>query len=480
MKTRSWISISLLATGLLMISCTTGKPESKKTKPNIIIVYADDLGWADVGFNGNGVYETPHLDQMAKEGIILDRFYPSAANCAPSRATMLTGTYSPRHGVYIPQGLARGGELSEMRFKVPTQDADSTYNTFPVSINQVAPEFISLSELLSEAGYRTARFGKWHIGDDNQGFHQSSANGVPGEITNRGGKEKRYYSDTLVAQKLTDASIDFIQNNKDQPFFLYLAHWEVHGPNAARKERIEYYTDKFKQEGLENMNPVYAAEVEQLDLSLGRINATLKELDLEENTILIFASDNGGVSRHTSNLPLRAGKGTFYEGGIRTPCCIKWKGSIEPGTSTDLPVNGVDFMPTFAEIASAELPEKQAVDGTSILPLLKGDSFNADRSMFFHFPLYIGSGGEDKVLPSYTGKENYWRAVPLTVVIKGDWKLIYYYEYENFELYNLKEDISESQDLSSSHSDKARELLVELRTWTKEVNAPIPVVENLQ
>jgi len=469
-----------MATSLLMISCKDRNPEYDIPKPNIIIVYADDLGWADVGFNGNEVYETPFLDQMAKEGLVLNRFYPSAANCAPSRATMLTGTYSPRHGVYIPQGLARGGELSEMRFKVPTKDADSTFNTFPVSINQIAPEFISLAEMLSEAGYRTARFGKWHIGDDNQGFHQSSANGIPGEITNKGGSEKRYYSDTLVAQKLTDASIDFIYENRDRPFFLYLAHWEVHGPKAARRERIEYYQKKIQQEGHKNVNPVYAAEVEQLDISLGRINATLKELDLEENTILLFASDNGGVSRNTSNSPLRAGKGTFYEGGIRTPCCIKWKGSIEPGSFTDVAVNGVDFMPTFSEIASAELSEKQEVDGKSILPLLKGEAFNANQSMFFHFPLYLGGGGEDQVLPSYTGKENYWRAVPLTVLIKGDWKLIYYYEYEKFELYNLKDDISESLDLASSQAGKARELLDELRVWVGEVNAPIPQVENIQ
>jgi len=258
------ILILVPATCLVLTSCGEGKPKREIFKPNIIIVYADDLGWADVGFNGNKVYATPHMDQMAEEGLILSRFYPSAANCAPSRATMLTGCYSPRHGVYIPQGLARGGELSEMRFKVPTQDADSTFNTFPVSINQVAPEFISLAELLSGAGYRTARFGKWHIGDDNQGFHQSSANGVPGVTTNRGGTEKRYYSDTLVARQLTDASIEFIQKNRDQPFFLYLAHWEVHGPRAAKRERIDYYTNKFKQEGFEDVNPVYAAEADLL------------------------------------------------------------------------------------------------------------------------------------------------------------------------------------------------------------------------
>lgn len=480
MNFKNLVIISLSGFCFALISCKNTDLGSFNSKPNIVIVYADDMGWADVGFNGNTVYETPNLDKMADEGLILRRFYPAAANCAPSRASMLTGTFTPRHHVYVPQGLARGGDLSEMRFKVPTQGADPSYSTFHVSINQVAPEFISLAELLSEAGYVTARFGKWHIGDDNQGFHVNSANGVIGEITNIDGSEKRFYADTMVAQNMTDASIDFIKANKDKSFFLYLAHWEVHGPKAAREDRIKYYNNKIEQGNIQGVNPVYAAEVEQLDLSLGRINKALKELDLEDNTIVIFASDNGGVSNNTSNLPLRAGKGTYYEGGIRTPCCIKWKGTIQPGTISESPVNGVDFLPTFAELASAELPDNQPVDGESILPLLKGEAFNRERAMFFHFPLYLGSGGIDKVLPSYSGIENYWRAVPLTVIIKDDWKLIYYYEYETYELYNLREDISESHDLSSINESKANELLSELHAWTKNVDAPIPNVENVQ
>ncbi len=444
--------------------------------PNIILIIADDLGWADVGYQGAEFYETPNIDKMAETGMVFSRFYPSAANCAPSRACLLTGMYAPRHQVYIPQGLARGGDVSKMRFKVPTQGQNSTYNTFPVSINTVAPEFESLAEVLKKSGYVSARLGKWHIGDDNQGFDVVSANGVIGEITNFCGTEERFYDDINVAERLTDAALHFIEENQDNPFFLYLSHWEVHTPLAAREERINYYKKKLNNWPDKNYESVYAAEVEQVDLSLARVLNKINELGLEENTIVIFTSDNGGLSSVTSNEPLRAGKGTLYEGGIRVPFCIKWPGVIQPGSTTDVPVNGIDLMPTFAEIASAELPQNQPVDGQSFVPVLKGESFYQDRSLFFHFPLYLG--GSVSVLPSFDGEENYWRAVPSTVIMSGDWKLIYYYEYERYELFNLKEDISESRDLSTVKTATALKLLDELKTWTKDVNAPIPSVLN--
>lgn len=465
---------SLITICLLSSSCSRN---SSREKPNIIIVFADDLGWSDVGYNGQTFYETPNIDKLAGQGMIFNRFYPGAANCAPSRACLLTGMYTPRHQVYLPQGLSRNGEISKMRYKTPTHGADSSFFTFPVSINTVAPEYESLAELLAKAGYTSARFGKWHIGDDNQGFDVNSANGIIGEITNINGNEKRFYDDTLVAQKLTTLSLDFITENKDNPFFLYLAHWEVHGPMSATTDRIDYFTNKKETNKIEGPDPVYAAEVEQIDMSVGRIMAHLKELKIEDNTIVIFTSDNGGSTSHTSNLPLKAGKGTFYEGGIRTPFCIKWNNVIKPEQVSDIPVSGVDLMPTFAEIASAPLPQNQPIDGTSILPLLTDKPFDLTRSLFFHFPLYLGGGGASKVLPAYDGQENYWRAVPLSVIIKGDWKLIYYYEYDSFELFNLGEDISESTDLSSARKDIADDLLQELFSWTREVNAPVPNIE---
>jgi arylsulfatase A-like enzyme len=457
--------------------------KEKGNNPNIIFIMADDMGWADAGYQGfrtSGLHETPNIDRLAREGMILDRFYPSAANCAPSRASLLTGMFSPRHGVYIPQGLSRGGDVSRMRWKVPTQDQDPSFNTFHVSINNVDPGFVSLAEMLKAGGYTTARLGKWHIGDDNQGFDLSSADGTPNFVTNLWGLEERYYTDINVAERLTDAAIDFIYNNREKPFFLYLAHWEPHTPLAAKDERIEYYRTKFSGMGNGEVNPVYAAMIEQLDISTGRIMALLEALELDQNTLVIFTSDNGGLNRIPNNYPLRGNKGSFYEGGIRTPCVIRWPGVVEAGSRTDFPVNGVDFMPTFAEIASLPVPDTQPVDGISVLPLLRGEEMkvrHADRTMFFHFPLYLG--GQESSLPVYGGgEENYWRAVPSTTMIRGDWKLIYYYEYETYELFNLKEDISEQTDLSAGRPEVARSLLDELNKWTKKVDAPVPVVPN--
>jgi arylsulfatase A-like enzyme len=342
----------------------------------------------------------------------------------------------------------------------------------------VAPEYESLAEMLKKSGYTSARIGKWHIGDDNQGFDFVSANGEPGFTTNFNGEEKRFYDDIHVAEKMTDTALKFMEDNKDKPFFLYLSHWEVHTPIKARKERIEYFKTKKEKLEIEKGNPVYAAEIEQVDLSLGRVTSKLEELGVDKNTVVIFTSDNGGVSAQTSNLPLRAGKGTYYEGGIRVPFCIKWPGVTKSGTQSDVPINGVDFMPTFAQIASAEFPQNQPMDGTSFVPLLKGEPFNSERPIFFHFPLYIGGGGKDKILPAYDGTPNYWRGVPSTTILSGDWKLIYYYEYDSYELFNLKNDISEKNDLSESETEIAEKMLKQLKDWVKRVEAPVPNILN--
>ncbi len=484
MQIRNKLILSgLLPAALLSMADQATAQEGAGKKPNIVFIFADDMGWSDAeyqGFKTAGLHETPNIDRLASEGMILNRFYPSAANCAPSRACLLTGTYTPRHGVYVPQGLSRGGDVSRMRWKVPTQGQDDSFNTFNVSINNVDPGFISLAEMLKEGGYVTARLGKWHIGDDNQGFDLSSAEGTPNFVTNLWGQERRYYTDVTVAERLTDAAIDFIHENRDKPFFLYLAHWEPHTPLAARPERIEYFRKKFEKMGADEVDPAYAAMIEQLDISTGRITALLKALGLEHNTMVIFTSDNGGLHRIPNNYPLRANKGSFYEGGIRTPCVIKWPGVIEPGSISWYPVNGVDFMPTFAEMASVPVPGSQPVDGYSILPLLRGEEMipsHSERTMFFHFPLYLG--GTESSLPVYGGREkNYWRAVPGTTMMEGDWKLIYYYEYGNFELFNLGNDLSEENDLASVETEVAKRLLRKLNAWTKEVNAPIPDVPN--
>ena len=484
MRIRNKVILAGLIPAAFLTNAGMAPPqEEPDKKPNIVFIFADDMGWSDAEYQGyktTGLHETPNIDRLAAEGMILNRFYPSAANCAPTRACLLTGMYTPRHGVYIPQGLSRGGDVSRMRWKVPTQGKDESYHTFDVSINNVDPGFMSLAEMLKQGDYVTARLGKWHIGDDNQGFDLSSAEGTPNYVTNIWGLERRYYTDVTVAERLTNAAIDFIHKNQDKPFFLYLSHWEPHTPLAARPERIEYFREKFEELGADEVDPVYAAMIEQLDVSTGRILALLEALELEDNTMVIFTSDNGGLNRIPNNYPLRANKGSCFEGGIRTPFVVRWPGVIEPGSETDFPVNGVDFMPTFAEMASVPVPDNQPVDGVSVLPLLKGEKMSVDhdnRTMFFHFPLYLG--GQESSLPVYGGgEENYWRAVPSTTMMKGDWKLIYYYEYDSFELFNLRDDISEEHDLSSSETAIARDLLDELKSWTEEVNAPIPTVPN--
>ncbi|MCC5932380.1 MAG: sulfatase [Cyclobacteriaceae bacterium] len=469
---------------IISILFTACSPQKKDiSRPNIIIIMADDLGWADVGYNGNTFFETPYLDQLASEGIILERFYASSASCAPSRASILTGMYTPRHKVYIPQGYSMFGSGNEdhylkMRWKVPTPDMDSSFFSFPVSVNHVEPEIESLAELLKKAGYVSSRIGKWHIGDDNQGFDYNSANGEPGFITNIDGDEQRFYADTMVAERMTDAAIDFIQQYKEQPFFLFLSHWEVHTPMAAQKERIKYFEEKAAKLGLTDFNAVYAAEVEALDHSLGRVMKTLSNLGLEENTLLIYTSDNGGLMGQTTNAPLREGKGTFYEGGIRVPFVARWPIVINPGTSSREITIGVDFMPTLAEITNLPLPSKQAVDGLSILPIFENTESILPRQVFFHFPLYLGGNQYNKVLPVYNSDVKLWRAVPSTVIMEGPWKLIYYYEYDNYELFNLDEDLSETHNLAGTLPDKEAELLKHLHQWVKETNAPVPNVPN--
>ncbi len=443
-------------------------------KPNIIIVLADDLGWADVGYNGNRCLETPHIDQLAREGMVFSRFYPSAANCAPSRASIMTGMYSPRHHVYLPQGMARG-EVSQRRWMVPAQDIPSTHHLFPVSINNLEPRFESLAEMLKKGGYVSSRLGKWHIGDNNQGFDYSSSDGTPGVVANKDGEEGRFYEDTLVAERLTDAAVDFMARHKDGPFFLYLSHWEVHSPMAARRQAIARFSSRFAEKGCVGVDPVYAAEAEQLDISLGRVMACLDSLGIAENTLLIFTSDNGGSLKYTTNGILRGGKGGFYEGGIRAPFVVSWPGIIQPGSSTGWPANGIDLMPTFAEMAGVPLPTTQPVDGISLVPAFMGHNPLPDRSMFFHFPLYLGGEeGVSRELPAYDTGEPRWRAVPSTTLIRGDWKMIWFYEYDKYELFNLSVDVSEKNNLAGQFPETEKSLLKEIREWVEATDAPVP------
>lgn len=435
-------------------------------KPNIIFIMADDLAWADVGFNGTKFYESPNIDSLCKAGMKYNRAYSGGPNCLPTRACLISGMYTPRTQIWTPGGRAKGNKAS-MKLDVSTNGTDGL-----VSKVHLEPSVTSIAEVLKSAGYTTARFGKWHVGPDTQGFDISDPSGKGDAIG------KKFYGNIHVHEWLTDASCKFIRDNKDKPFFLYLCHWDVHTPIRARKEIVDKYKKKLQDKDWDRKwSPVYAAMIQAVDKSVGRVTATLKELGLEKDTLVVFTSDNGGHSI-TSNRPLKGQKGAFYEGGVRVPTCMTWPGVIKAGSECNTPVTSVDFLPTFAELAKAKLPTKQPVDGTSIVPLLSGKPI-AERSIFWHYPLYLSAYNiEGQVHPVAGTNKPYWRAVPSSMICRGPWKLIHLFEDNSIRLYNVDEDLGESKDLASKYPEKAAALFAELKKWQADTKAIIPTKMN--
>ena len=425
--------------------------------PNIVLILADDLGWNDVGFNGAEFYETPNLDRMAREGLVFSNAYSGGPNCAPTRASLISGMYPPRHMVYTPGGKAKI-DPRRMRLWVPVQQrfwersgvTDPIPDAFEIR-QALDPSVVSIAEVLKQGDYATARFGKWHVGPDTQGFEASSSDGKPGT-------EKKHYDDPNVTFDLTDAGVGFIKDNHHRPFFLYLSHWDVHGPLVARPQLVAKYEEKLASwtSNEKPYNPTYAAMVEAVDTSVGRILEAIDEFDLAEKTLVIFSSDNGGT-RVSINQPLRGVKGSLYEGGVRVPTCMRWPDVIAAGTKSLTPITSVDFLPTFAELAGVSLPAGQPVDGESFAPLIKGRRALDDRAIFWHYPLYL------------TG-----RATPASAIRKGDWKLIEFFEDGRLELYNTATDISEARNLTDAMPAKASELHQELIAWRDATHAVEP------
>ena len=435
-------------------------PVSYAGKPNIVFILADDLGWTDLGFMGSDYYESPNLDRLASQGLVFTQVYSSAPNSAPSRACLMTGKFTPRHGVYTVSPSDRGDKTKRKLIPIPnTEDVSSDFET--------------LAEVLSRNGYICGHVGKWHLGDDedgtgplSQGFDLNVAGGRAGApysyfypYKNKKGEWHKGLEEgnpgEYLTDRLTTEAIGFIEKNKDKPFFLYLSHNAVHTPIKAPENLVAKY--KSKKPGHFHNNPVYAAMIENLDSNVGRILAELDKLSLTDNTLLIFYSDNGGSEPITDNYPLRGGKGTPYEGGTRVPLIIRGQ--------TDIPVYGVDFYPTLASVAGEHCHEDR--DGEAIFGLLKDDVH--DRDMFWHFPAY---------LQAYEGGEAPFRATPYSSVRSGDWKMIYYYEDGRRELYNLKNDLSETIDLSSEKRGISDKLFRKLSRWIKETDAPVPTEKN--
>ncbi|EON79251.1 Arylsulfatase [Lunatimonas lonarensis] len=442
----------------LLLSC------GEENKPNIILINVDDLGWRDVGFMGSDYYETPNLDKLAAQGMVFYYAYAAAANCAPSRASLMSGMNTPKHRVYTVGSSERGEAKTRRIIPTPNQEflADSIY---------------TLAEMLWDNGYTNGTFGKWHINEDplQHGFHVNvggSQRGNPGS----GGYFSPYKIDFIEAgaegeyltDRLTDEAIAFLNQNRKEPFFLYLPFYSVHTPIMGKKNLIEKFKDKPGTEGQERAD--YAAMVASVDENVGRLMTAVDEWGLAEKTLVIFTSDNGGIRDISHQTPLRAGKGSYYEGGIRVPLVIRWPGKINAGTTSYVPVTHMDFYPTIKNIIKGKDREaSETLDGIDLSPLFAQQEMD-ERSLYWHFPIYLEAYNpkEDG------GRDPLFRTRPGSVIRKGKWKLHHYFEDDGYELYDLQQDPGETQNLINTHPEVGDQLKTALHAWRRQVDAPVP------
>lgn len=451
---------------LLFVLATACTPQPAKELPNIVLINVDDLGWKDVGFNGSRYYETPNLDRLAEESIRFTNAYAGAANCAPSRACLLSGQQTPRHGIYTVGNSDRGN--AKTRKIIPTPN-----NT------TLADEQLTLAEVLGAQGYSTISIGKWHLGKDprTQGFDQNIGG-------THQGHPKTYFSPyknpnlsdgpdgEYLTDRITDEALRFIEENREKPFFLYLPFFTIHTPLQGKEDLVEKYQQKPPLDG-QGRNPHYAAMVETMDASVGRILRQLEDYELD-NTILIFTSDNGGISFQSRQHPLRAGKGSYYEGGIRVPLLIRWKSKIKEAWETDTPVTNLDFFPTLLDLLGIHPPVDKVLDGQSLAGLLLEKQPLAERPLIWHFPIYLQAYRVD----GDESRDGLFRTRPGSVIRLGDWKLHQYFEDDGLELYHLGKDLGEQDNLADEQPEKVEELLAILNDWRSEMQAPVPSEPN--
>ncbi|NWK55852.1 sulfatase [Verrucomicrobiaceae bacterium N1E253] len=452
---------------MMLAIAITANAETEK--PNIVVIYADDLGYKDVGYQSDGEYQTPVLDQLAKEGMVFTDAYTNAANCQPARACLLSGNYTPRHHVFAVHSTSRGPKNKMRLIPIPNRDG-------------LAEKDETIADALKKAGYATGHFGKWHLyskgGSESkggggalpskQGFdvtYDSFGNGPLAEGAK--GNQKGPESDPKGVFDLSKQACDFMEKNKEKPFFVYLAHHAPHGPYQARNSTREKISD------------LYKACIYDMDASVGRVLKKIKDLGLEKKTLVIFTSDNGGTR---SQEPLRGNKGSYYEGGIREPMIAFWPGVIKSGSQCSVPVMQADYFPTFIDLAGAKT-EKE-LDGESLVPLLKQSGELKRKSIFWHMPGYL-----DK--PVKRGRDKTFRTRPVTVMRKGRWKLHLYLEEwvldggkgaiatnNAVELYDLESDLGEHKNVANENPELRDALVRELVTWHGVVEAPIPTEKN--
>lgn len=453
---------------MLVIACTAGGSSSANgdfvaVRPNVVLMLIDDLGWSDLRCYGSRYYQTPHIDQLAADGVRFTDAYSACNVCSPTRAAIMTGKYPAR--LLLTQWLPAGrwdAEKSRMR--------EARY------LSDLPLEEVTLAESLREAGYRTGFVGKWHLGSDSyysplhHGFDANIAGrdyGAPGsyfypyegtwKIPGTGqtyvkrdllpGKEGDYLTD-----RLTDEAIKFIRESRDQSFFLMLSHYAVHTPLEGKPDKLGRYRAVKKKD--RQGRPEYAAMIESVDDSVGRVMHTLAELNLLDNTLVVFTSDNGGFAGATSNTPLRANKGSNYEGGIRVPLLIQWTGQIAAGVC-DVPVTSTDFYPTILDAVNEPLQPNQHTDGESLMPLLRGTGTLSRSAIYWHYPHY----------------NQHPSSFPSGAIRNDHWKLLENYETGERELYNLASDLGETNNVAAEHPDTVALLSKKLEAWRQDVGA---------
>lgn len=423
-------------------------------RPNVILILADDLGWTDLGVYGSDLHETPHLDRLARDGMRFTQNYSACTVCSPTRAALLTGKYPAR--LHITDWI-------------PGLMPDNPKLLVPDWTKHLPHKEETLAEVFKAGGYTTASIGKWHLGTEEyypekHGFDVNIAGTdkpappsyhAPWKIpTLPDGAPGAYLTD-----RLGEEAVRFIERVHERPFFLYLPHFAVHTPIQGRADLVEKYQRK-PRAGLRHQNSGYAAMTEGMDATVGRIRAKLAELGLAERTILIFTSDNGGRVPTTSNHPLRFGKASAYEGGVRVPLIVHWPGVTRPGSVSDAPVITMDLFPTLLEMAGLRRASTGPLDGLSLVPVLRGTGGLTRDTLFWHYPhhQHYQLGG----------------ATPYGAIRAGDFKLIEFFNDGRTELYHLREDIGETSDLAAALPAKRDELRARLQAWRREVGAQMP------
>jgi arylsulfatase A len=448
---RGWRVVLCFLTCVLNPAVTGAAPQSS---PNIILILADDLGWTDLSCYGSDLYETPHLDRLARDGMKFTQAYSACTVCSPTRAAILTGKYPAR--LHVTDWI-------------PGLPPENPKLLVPPWTKYLPLQEITLARALRSAGYTTASIGKWHLGTEEyypekHGFDinvaGSSAPAPPSYFTPYKiatlpeGPQGEYLTD-----RLGEEAVWFIEQHKDKPFFLYMPLFAVHTPIQAKEALIQKYRAK-KRPGLKQTNAIYAAMIESMDDSVGRIRRRLDDLKLADHTVVIFASDNGGRVPTTSNHPLRVGKGSCYEGGTRVPFIVHWPGVTKPGSVCETPVISMDLYPTILEIAGQKEAAGKGVDGANLVALLRQDGKLHRDALFWHYPhhQHYQLGG----------------TTPYGAIRAGDFKLIEFFDDLRVELYNLREDIGEQRNLAAQMPAKADELRARLHAWRKETGAQMP------